>query len=166
MRRLKFRHEIARLAVQDAIPAHRRGQIHARILDALRGLGCDDDARLAFHAEAAGDGPAALGYAAAAARRAAAWARTARPRRSSSGHSGSPAGRIPRRRPGCTTGWPASWRRWTAGRMRPTRVSGRSPYGEVAGDRLREGDTMRSLPPAPCARCAGATMRSPPPRRR
>src|SRR3984957_15681297 len=66
----KFRHEIARLAVQDAIPAHRRGEIHARILDALRGLGCDDDARLAFHAEAAGDGAAALGYAAAAARRA------------------------------------------------------------------------------------------------
>ena len=67
---LKFRHEIARLAVHDAIPAHRRGEIHARILDALRGLGCDDDARLAFHAEAAGDGAAALGYAAAAARRA------------------------------------------------------------------------------------------------
>ncbi len=36
----KFRHEIARLAVQDTIPAHRRGEIHARILDALRGLGC------------------------------------------------------------------------------------------------------------------------------
>ena len=33
---LKFRHEIARLAVQEAIPAHRRGLIHARILDALR----------------------------------------------------------------------------------------------------------------------------------
>ncbi len=53
-----------------AITAHRCGPIHARILDALRGTGCDDDARLAFHAEAAGDGPAALRYAAAAARRA------------------------------------------------------------------------------------------------
>ena len=68
---LKFRHEIARLAVQEAIPAHRRGLIHARILDALRRSGGDDDARMAFHAEGAGDGPAVLRYAPAAARRAA-----------------------------------------------------------------------------------------------
>jgi DNA-binding CsgD family transcriptional regulator/tetratricopeptide (TPR) repeat protein len=68
---LKFRHEIVRLAVQDAVPAHRRGLIHARILDALRQSGGDDDARMAFHAEGAGDGPAVLCYAPAAARRAA-----------------------------------------------------------------------------------------------
>jgi DNA-binding CsgD family transcriptional regulator/tetratricopeptide (TPR) repeat protein len=68
---LKFRHEIARLAVQDAVPAHRRGLIHARILDALRRSGGDDDARMAFHAEGAGDGPAVMRYAPAAARRAA-----------------------------------------------------------------------------------------------
>jgi DNA-binding CsgD family transcriptional regulator/tetratricopeptide (TPR) repeat protein len=68
---LKFRHEIARLAVQDAVPAHRRGLIHARILDVLGRCGGDDDARMAFHAEGAGDGPAVLGYAPAAARRAA-----------------------------------------------------------------------------------------------
>ena len=68
---LKFRHEIARLAVQEAIPGHRRGLIHARILDALRRSGGDDDARMAFHAEGAGDGPAVLRYAPAAARRAA-----------------------------------------------------------------------------------------------
>ena len=68
---LKFRHEIARLAVQDAVPAHRRGLIHARILDVLSGCGGDDDdARMAFHAEGAGDGPAVLRYATAAARRA------------------------------------------------------------------------------------------------
>ena len=51
---LRFRHEIARLAVEQAIAAHRRGVIHARILDALRADGCDDDARMAFHAEGAG----------------------------------------------------------------------------------------------------------------
>ncbi len=68
---LKFRHEIARLAVQDAVPAHRRGLIHARILDVLGRCGGDDDARMAFHAEGAGDGPAVLRYAPAAARRAA-----------------------------------------------------------------------------------------------
>jgi DNA-binding CsgD family transcriptional regulator/tetratricopeptide (TPR) repeat protein len=68
---LRFRHEIARMAVQQAIAAHRRRSVHARILAALEAAGCDDDAQLAFHAEGAGDGPAALRYAAAAARRAA-----------------------------------------------------------------------------------------------
>ncbi len=69
-RRLTFRHEIARLAAERAIPAHRRVGIHTRILAALIGLGCTDDARLAFHAEEAGDVPAVLRYATAAARRA------------------------------------------------------------------------------------------------
>jgi DNA-binding CsgD family transcriptional regulator/tetratricopeptide (TPR) repeat protein len=69
--RLRFRHEIARLTVEQAIAAHRRGPIHRRILGALRVAGGADDARLAFHAEGAGDGPAVLRYATAAARRAA-----------------------------------------------------------------------------------------------
>jgi DNA-binding CsgD family transcriptional regulator/tetratricopeptide (TPR) repeat protein len=68
---LRFRHEIARLAVEQAIPAHHRSAVHARILDVLRSRGCDDDARLAFHAEAAGDRPAVLHHAPRAARRAA-----------------------------------------------------------------------------------------------
>ena len=54
-----------------AVAAHRRQVIHARMLASLRSFGCDDDARLAFHAEAAGDGAAVLRYASAAARRAA-----------------------------------------------------------------------------------------------
>ncbi len=69
-----FRHEIARLAVAGAVAAHRGSAIHTRILASLRALGCDDDACMAFHAEAAGDGPVALRYASAAARRAAALA--------------------------------------------------------------------------------------------
>ncbi len=69
-----FRHEIARLAVAGAVAAHRGSAIHARILTSLQALGCDDDACMAFHAEAAGDAPAALRYASAAARRAAALA--------------------------------------------------------------------------------------------
>ena len=68
---LSFRHEIARMVVAGAISPLHSGRVHARILAALRGRGCDDDARLAFHAEAAGDGPAVLRYAPAAARRAA-----------------------------------------------------------------------------------------------
>jgi DNA-binding CsgD family transcriptional regulator/tetratricopeptide (TPR) repeat protein len=60
---LRFRHEIARCAVEQAIPGHRRPAIHARILGALREAGGADHARLAFHAEAAGDGPAAVEHA-------------------------------------------------------------------------------------------------------
>jgi hypothetical protein len=60
--------------VEQAILAHRRGPIHRRILAALQALGRADDARLAFHAEGAGDGPAVLKYAPATARRAAALA--------------------------------------------------------------------------------------------
>lgn len=68
---LKFRHEIARLAVAQAIAAHRSGPIHARILRALLSLGSDDDAGLAYHAEVAGDRDAVLRFAPQAARRAA-----------------------------------------------------------------------------------------------
>ena len=68
---LRFRHEIARLAVEQAVALHRRADIHARILAALGSLGCGDDARMAFHAETAGNGPAVFRHAPRAARRAA-----------------------------------------------------------------------------------------------
>jgi DNA-binding NarL/FixJ family response regulator len=67
---LRFRHEIARQAIEQAVPSAGRSELHARILQGLRTLGCHDDARLAFHADEAGDGPAALEHAAAAGRRA------------------------------------------------------------------------------------------------
>jgi DNA-binding CsgD family transcriptional regulator/tetratricopeptide (TPR) repeat protein len=68
---LRFRHEIARLAVAQAVPAHRAQAIHRQVLAQLTFLTCEDDARLAFHAEAAGDGTAVLRHAPAAARLAA-----------------------------------------------------------------------------------------------
>ncbi len=68
---LRFRHEIARLAVEQAIAGHRRPELHAAVLAALRESGCDDDARLAFHAEAAGDVEAVRLFAPRAGRRAA-----------------------------------------------------------------------------------------------
>jgi DNA-binding CsgD family transcriptional regulator/tetratricopeptide (TPR) repeat protein len=68
---LKFRHEIARRAVSEATPAHRRTAMHRRILAELRRHGTDD-AVLAHHAEAAGDGAAVLVHAPAAAARSAA----------------------------------------------------------------------------------------------
>jgi tetratricopeptide (TPR) repeat protein len=69
-RALRFRHEIGRLAVDQAIGSHRRVPAHARILEALAALGCTDDVRMAFHAEAAGNDAAVLKHAVAAARRA------------------------------------------------------------------------------------------------
>jgi DNA-binding CsgD family transcriptional regulator len=60
---LVFRHEIARLAVEQTVPARRRQPLHAAILRTLVELGIADDARLAFHAEAAGDPSAVLLYA-------------------------------------------------------------------------------------------------------
>jgi DNA-binding CsgD family transcriptional regulator/tetratricopeptide (TPR) repeat protein len=60
---LRFRHEIARRAVAQEIPAHRQPTIHARLLAALLAAGSADHARLAFHAEAAGDAPATLEHA-------------------------------------------------------------------------------------------------------
>jgi DNA-binding CsgD family transcriptional regulator/tetratricopeptide (TPR) repeat protein len=68
---VRFRHEIARLAAEQAVAVHRRAAIHARILAGLRRLGFEDDARLAYHAEAADDAGAVLRHAPAAARRAA-----------------------------------------------------------------------------------------------
>lgn len=66
-----FRHELARLAVEDAIPGHRRNGLHRLVLSALAGLGTVDPARLAHHAEAAGDAEAVLRYARVAGERAA-----------------------------------------------------------------------------------------------
>jgi DNA-binding CsgD family transcriptional regulator/tetratricopeptide (TPR) repeat protein len=73
-RAVAFRHELARLAVEDAIPAHRSVALHRKLLAALRTSpeGSSDPARMAHHAEAAGDGAAVLEFATAAAERAAA----------------------------------------------------------------------------------------------
>ena len=68
-----FRHELARVAVEESVPPHRRLDIHRRLLDVLADPpgGQLDLARLAHHADAAGDAPAVLDYAPRAARRAA-----------------------------------------------------------------------------------------------
>jgi DNA-binding CsgD family transcriptional regulator/tetratricopeptide (TPR) repeat protein len=68
---LRFRHEIARLAVEQAIAAHRRTAIHRRILGALHARTDGDEAAMAFHAEGARDTAAVLCYAPSAARRSA-----------------------------------------------------------------------------------------------
>ena len=69
-----FRHELARLAVQESLAPDRAVALHRRALAALADptLGTPQLARLAHHAEAAGDGPAVLRYAPAAGEQAAA----------------------------------------------------------------------------------------------
>lgn len=69
---LTFRHELARLAVAETVPARRATGCHQRALAALRRLPPEDvdPARLADHAERAGDRAAVFDYAWAAAERA------------------------------------------------------------------------------------------------
>lgn len=68
-----FRHELARLAIVDEIAPHRRLALHRRIVSALAAppSGPSDLARLAHHAQAAGDPAGVLQFAPAAAEQAA-----------------------------------------------------------------------------------------------
>jgi DNA-binding CsgD family transcriptional regulator/tetratricopeptide (TPR) repeat protein len=63
-----FRHELGRLVIEESMAPNRRVALHARALRALEGS--SDHARLAHHAEAAGDQAAVLRFAPEAARRA------------------------------------------------------------------------------------------------
>ena len=66
-----FRHELARRATEESLPPHRRRDLHRRALAALAARPADL-ARLAHHADAAGDTAAVLRYAPAAAEQASA----------------------------------------------------------------------------------------------
>ena len=70
--RVSFRHELARLAIEGAVAAGRRRELHVRLLEVLEARSVADPARLAHHAEAAGDAERVLRYAPAAAREASA----------------------------------------------------------------------------------------------
>ena len=67
-----FRHELARIAIEESLSPNRRLAVHRTALAALAdpARGVPDVERLAHHADAAGDGPAVLRYAPAAAERA------------------------------------------------------------------------------------------------
>lgn len=71
---LRFRHELARRAVEEALAPDRRLEFHRKALELLADppTGSPDLARLAHHAEGAGDPQAVLQYAPAAAEHAAA----------------------------------------------------------------------------------------------
>lgn len=74
--RYGFRHELARLAVEGAIPAFRRAQLHAAAYDVLVSEGNWDHARLAYHADSAGLAAQTLHHASEAGREAAALSST------------------------------------------------------------------------------------------
>ena len=69
---VSFRHDLARRAVEDAIPPLRRRELNRRVLAALEAAGHSDPARLAHHARHAGDAEAIRRLAPVAARAAAA----------------------------------------------------------------------------------------------
>jgi DNA-binding CsgD family transcriptional regulator len=65
--RVRFRHELARIAVERSMPVARRAATHGRVLAHLAKQPGIDASRLAYHAEEAGNGTAVLRYAPAAA---------------------------------------------------------------------------------------------------
>ena len=67
---IAFRHELARLALEEAVPPARRRSLHAALLERLESRGAEAS-RLAHHAEHAGATAAVLAHAPAAAREAA-----------------------------------------------------------------------------------------------
>src|SRR5215471_3490424 len=66
---LRFRHELARMAVETSIAPYRKAELHARLLAELEERGDADPALLAHHADGAGDQDAVLRHAPEAARR-------------------------------------------------------------------------------------------------
>ena len=152
---LRFRHEIARQAIEQAVLPARRSELHARILQGLRTLGCDNDARLAFHAEEAGDGPAALEHAASAGRR----ARTLASHREAAGQFERALRFADGEAPASVA---ARWielatelsmiDRWPDAETAYTRAL---ENWRAAGDRLGEGDTLRRMSAALWRLCRG-----------
>ena len=71
---IRFRHEIARRAVEREVGPHRAAEVHRLVLAELQRGGASDDARLAHHAEGALDAEATLRHARRAGERSAALA--------------------------------------------------------------------------------------------
>ena len=144
---VSFRHELARMAVEESINPHRRVELHRSVLQALRAPtgGRLDLARLAHHAEAAGDAAAVLELAPAAAKHAAAVgarreaaAQYARALRFAGGLDDEAQGDLLDRR---------AYACYLVGEFDVAIDAERSAVEcfRRAGDRLREGDALRSL---------------------
>ncbi len=145
-RSLRFRHEIARLSVADAVPEPRRTTLHGRLLAALLERGEGDDSRLAFHAAGAGDTAAVVQHSMGGrpTRRRARLppgGRRAPPpdprgRRPTSASTHAPG-------PRCSTTCPPSSGWSTSGRRRSTGGPRRSGSGRAWATPLHEGNSLR-----------------------
>ena len=142
-----FRHELARLAVERALAPGRRADLHGRALAALLAQpgASPDPARLAHHAEEAGDATAVLQHAPAAARRAAALgahreaaAQYARALRFAGGMAPAPLAELLERH---------AYECYLTDRHDDAATSRRRALGcwQALEDRRREGDTLRWL---------------------
>ena len=159
---LRFRHEIARRAVEQEVGPHTGAEIHRRILAELRAVGGADDARLAHHAEGALDGEAVVRYARLAGDRSAAAGLTPRGR-----DAVPPRAAVRRRRraaasgPTCSTSWAASSPRLDQWAAAAEALEESVELWRAAGVPLREGDALRRLsrcllPAVSRARVSGA----------
>ena len=142
-----FRHELARLAIDESINPHRRVELHRSVLRALRASAGDrvDPARLAHHAEAARDAEAVLELAPAAAEHAAAVgahreeaAQYVRALRFADGLPDAARGELQDRR---------AFALYLIGEFDEAIDAAKQAVESFrrAGDRLREGDALRSL---------------------
>ena len=141
-----FHHELAREAIEQALPAHRRAELHRVALTALAQPphGDPDLARLAHHAEASGDVGAVLRYAPAAGERAATLGLTARPAPSSRERFGTPIRCPIASAPSSSSGAPSSATAPVSSISRSRPSMGRSSAG--GGWRTRSGRaTLRSF---------------------
>jgi DNA-binding CsgD family transcriptional regulator/tetratricopeptide (TPR) repeat protein len=142
-----FRHELARLAIEQALPPGRRADLHRRTLSALLAQppATHDPARLAHHADAAGDAAAVLTHAPLAARQAAglgahreAAAQYARALRFAGGLTPVPLAALLEQH---------SYECHLTGRIEDAVASRQRALGcwRALGDRRRQGDTLRWL---------------------
>ncbi len=144
---IAFRHELARLAVEDALAPTRRLVLHRAALAALAAHGGEalDFDRLSHHAEAAGDAPGVLR-----------WAPRAAERAAGSGAHREAAAQYARALRYARELPPEERVRLLAGRAEECRLSAQFDAAieaqeealechRVLGDRLGEGDALRSL---------------------
>jgi DNA-binding CsgD family transcriptional regulator len=142
-----FRHDIARLVIEESLPAGRRAMLHARALSVLQG---NEDARpdwsrLAHHAEAAGDHAALLRYAPEAAKAAAA-AGAHREAADLYGRAVRFAGRLaPAERAELLEGFAAQAYFTAVGAEAITRLTEALEIHRSRGDQLAEGRTLWQL---------------------
>ena len=155
-RAVRFRHELARVAIDAGVTPHRRVELHRRVLDALQSFGCDDDARLAFHA----DGGRRRRRRSSATRRARRdallrSAPTARPSPSTGAPCSTPTRPTSGRSRCCSTTSRRSSRTSTAGRRLPRPGWRRWPSGVGSASRCGSATALRRLASVMWRLCRG-----------